>query len=119
MQRRGGFVDGCHHFTGGRLLDHVASAGNAVHFTLPDFAMMLRLKAIEIAAIELAIKLQSIAALSSRELAAALTLAAKDPPDAINVLSPIYAAYQTEIESWRILPDDRIEFTMRRLPSAD
>jgi len=29
------------------------------------------------------------------------------------------AAYQTEIESWRILPDDRIEFTMRRLPSAD
>jgi len=25
----------------------------------------------------------------------------------------------TEIESWRELPDDRIEFTMRRLPSAD
>ena len=29
------------------------------------------------------------------------------------------AAYQTEIESWRVLPDDRIEFTVRRLPSAD
>jgi hypothetical protein len=29
------------------------------------------------------------------------------------------AAYMTEIESWRELPDDRIEFTMRRLPSAD
>jgi len=29
------------------------------------------------------------------------------------------AAYQTEIESWRVLPDDTIEFTMRRLPSAD
>ena len=29
------------------------------------------------------------------------------------------AAYMTEIESWRVLPDDRIEFTMRRLPSAD
>ena len=29
------------------------------------------------------------------------------------------AAYQTEIESWRELPDDRIEFTMRRLPTAD
>ena len=29
------------------------------------------------------------------------------------------AAYQTEIESWRVLPGDRIEFTMRRLPSAD
>jgi hypothetical protein len=29
------------------------------------------------------------------------------------------AAYMTEIESWRVLPDDRIEFTMRRLPTAD
>jgi hypothetical protein len=29
------------------------------------------------------------------------------------------AAYMTEIESWRELPDDRIEFTIRRLPSAD
>ncbi len=29
------------------------------------------------------------------------------------------AAYMTEIESWRELPDDCIEFTMRRLPSAD
>lgn len=29
------------------------------------------------------------------------------------------AAYMTEIESWRELPDDRIEFTMRRLPTAD
>ncbi len=29
------------------------------------------------------------------------------------------AAYMTEIESWRVLPDDSIEFTMRRLPSAD
>lgn len=29
------------------------------------------------------------------------------------------AAYQTEIESWRVLSDDRIEFTVRRLPSAD
>jgi hypothetical protein len=29
------------------------------------------------------------------------------------------AAYQTEIESWRVLADDRIEFTVRRLPSAD
>ena len=29
------------------------------------------------------------------------------------------AAYQTEIESWRVLADDTIEFTMRRLPSAD
>jgi hypothetical protein len=29
------------------------------------------------------------------------------------------AAYMTEIESWRELDDGSIEFTMRRLPSAD
>jgi hypothetical protein len=29
------------------------------------------------------------------------------------------AAYMTQIESWREQPGDRIEFTMRRLPSAD
>ncbi|RDV02351.1 hypothetical protein [Undibacter mobilis] len=29
------------------------------------------------------------------------------------------AAYMTEIESWRVLPGDTIEFTMRRLPTAD
>lgn len=29
------------------------------------------------------------------------------------------AAYMTEVESWRELTDGRIEFTMRRLPTAD
>lgn len=29
------------------------------------------------------------------------------------------AAYMTQVEHWRQLPDGRIEFTMRRLPSAD
>lgn len=29
------------------------------------------------------------------------------------------AAYWTEVESWRLLPGDEIEFTMRRLPTAD
>jgi hypothetical protein len=29
------------------------------------------------------------------------------------------AAYMTAIESWRELPNGGIEFTMRRLPSAD
>jgi hypothetical protein len=29
------------------------------------------------------------------------------------------AAYMTVIESWRVLPGDTIEFTMRRLSSAD
>jgi hypothetical protein len=28
------------------------------------------------------------------------------------------AAYLTQVESWRVLADGRIEFTMRRLPSA-
>jgi hypothetical protein len=29
------------------------------------------------------------------------------------------AAYWTEVESWRPIDGDRIEFTMRRLPTAD
>lgn len=29
------------------------------------------------------------------------------------------AAYWSEVESWRLLENDTIEFTMRRLPSAD
>ncbi len=29
------------------------------------------------------------------------------------------AAYMTEIESWREVADDRIEFIIRRLPTAD
>ncbi|MDJ0613112.1 MAG: hypothetical protein QNJ29_05505 [Rhizobiaceae bacterium] len=29
------------------------------------------------------------------------------------------AAYWSEVESWRVLDDDVIEFTMRRLPTAD
>jgi hypothetical protein len=29
------------------------------------------------------------------------------------------AAYMTEIESWREMTDDRIEFVIRRLPTAD
>lgn len=29
------------------------------------------------------------------------------------------AGYMSEVETWRELPDGEIEFTMRRLPSAD
>jgi len=58
--------------------------------------MMLRLKAIQSAAPKLAIELQSIPALGSSELVDALA-AAKEPPDALFVLSPIYAAYRKEI----------------------
>jgi putative ABC transport system substrate-binding protein len=58
--------------------------------------MMLRLKAIQTAAPKLAIELQSIPALDSSELVDALT-AVKEPPDALFVLSPVYAAYRNEI----------------------
>jgi putative tryptophan/tyrosine transport system substrate-binding protein len=59
--------------------------------------MTLRLTAIQAAAVKLGLELQSIAAPSSGELAGALTAAAKNPPDALIVLSPIYAAYRNEI----------------------
>jgi putative ABC transport system substrate-binding protein len=59
--------------------------------------MTLRLTAIQAAASKLGIELQSIAAPGSDELAGALTGAAKNPPDALIVLSPIYAAYRNEI----------------------
>ena len=29
------------------------------------------------------------------------------------------AAYWTQVESWRVVDGDAVEFTMRRLPSAD
>jgi putative ABC transport system substrate-binding protein len=58
--------------------------------------MMLRLRAIQSAAPKLAIALQSIPALGSSELVDALA-AVKGPPDALFVLSPIYAAYRNEI----------------------
>jgi hypothetical protein len=58
--------------------------------------MMLRLKAVQNGAPKLSIELQSIPALSSNELVGALTIAAKEPPDAFFVLSPIYAAYRNE-----------------------
>jgi putative tryptophan/tyrosine transport system substrate-binding protein len=67
----------------------------AMIFDPNNRGMMLRLKAIEGAAAKLAIELQSIPALSPNELA--VTLAATDPPEALFVLSPIYAAYQKEI----------------------
>jgi putative ABC transport system substrate-binding protein len=69
----------------------------AMIFDPKNQGMMLRLKAIEIAATKLALELQSMPALNSSELATALTLVAKDRPDALFVLSPIYAAYQNEI----------------------
>jgi putative ABC transport system substrate-binding protein len=69
----------------------------AMIFDPKNRGMTLRLNAIETAAPTLAIEIQSIPALSPNELAAALAAAAKDPPDALIVLSPIYAAYRNEV----------------------
>jgi putative tryptophan/tyrosine transport system substrate-binding protein len=69
--------------------------------------MTLRLAAVQAAASRLGIEIQSLAAPGSDQLAGALTVAAKNPPDALIVLSPIYAAYRNEI----------IDFTTRtRVP---
>ena len=69
----------------------------AMIFDPKNQGMMLRLNAIKTAALNLAIELQSIPALSPNELAGALRAAANDPPDALIVLSPIYAAYRNEV----------------------
>jgi putative tryptophan/tyrosine transport system substrate-binding protein len=69
----------------------------AMIFDPKNRGMVLRLDAIKTAALKLAIEIQSIPALSPTELAGALTAAAKDPPDALIVLSPIYAAYRSEV----------------------
>ena len=64
--------------------------------------MMIRQNAIKTAALKLALEFQPIPALGSNELADALAVAAKDPPDALIVLSPIYAAYRNEIVEFAI-----------------
>src|SRR6266480_6978497 len=69
----------------------------AMIFDPKNQGMMLRLTAIKTAALKLSMELQSIPALSPNELAGALTAAARDPPDALIVLSPIYAAYRNEV----------------------
>ena len=69
----------------------------AMIFDPKNQGMLLRVKATKTAALKLAIEIQSIPALSPNELAGALTAAAQDPPDALIVLSPIYAAYRNEV----------------------
>jgi putative ABC transport system substrate-binding protein len=59
--------------------------------------MTLRLNALKAAAATLAINLEPIAARDSGELENALSVVAKRPPDALIVLSPIYAAYKNEV----------------------
>jgi ABC-type uncharacterized transport system substrate-binding protein len=69
----------------------------AMIFDPKNRGMMLRVKAIETAALQLTIELQAIPALGPEELAGALTAVAQDAPDALIVLSPIFAAYRKEI----------------------
>jgi len=69
----------------------------AMIFDPKNQGMMFRLKALETLAPKLATELQSISALSANELAGAMSAAAMDPPDALIVLSPIYAAYGKEV----------------------
>jgi putative tryptophan/tyrosine transport system substrate-binding protein len=72
----------------------------AMIFDPENRGMMLRLDAIKTAARKLAIELQSIPARSSNELVEEMTAAGKDPPDALFVLSPIYAAHGNEVRKF-------------------
>ncbi|MGB9122042.1 MAG: ABC transporter substrate-binding protein [Candidatus Angelobacter sp.] len=69
----------------------------AMIFDPKNQGMMFRLRALESAARKLAIELQPIPAISPSELAGGLAAAARHPPDALIVLSPIYAVYRNEI----------------------
>ncbi len=60
-------------------------------------AMPLRMAAVKVAAAELSVDLQLIAAPGESELADALTAAAENPPDALIVNSPVYMAYRPRI----------------------
>jgi putative ABC transport system substrate-binding protein len=62
--------------------------------------MTLRFLAIQAAGHKLGLSIQSIAAPSPDELAGGLKAAAANPPDALIVLSPIYAAYRAAILSF-------------------
>jgi len=74
----------------------------AMIFDPKNPGMMRRVDAVRSAAAMLALELQGIPALGADELAGALTVAAKDPPDALIVLSPMYAAYGKEIVEFAI-----------------
>ena len=69
----------------------------AMIFDPKNPGMMRRVERVKGAAPKLAIEFQPIPALTAGELAGGLKAAAKDPPDALIVLSPIYAAYRDEI----------------------
>jgi len=74
----------------------------AIVFDPKNQGMMLRINSIARAASKLAMELQSIPALEPHALADALTEVATHPPDALFVLSPIYAAYRNEISDFSV-----------------
>jgi len=69
----------------------------AMIFDPKNQGMMIRVRSIAAAAAKLGMEPQLIPGLNPRELAGTLVTAANDPPDALFVLSPIYAAYRKEI----------------------
>ncbi len=69
----------------------------AMIFDPKNQGMMLRVEAVKRAAFTLALELLPIPALGSTDLAGALAASMKEPPDALIVLSPIYAAYRNEV----------------------
>jgi len=87
----------------------------AMIFDPKNQGMLFRLRAIETAAPKLSIELQSIPALSANELGGALATAATNPPDALVVLSPIYAAYRNEIVEFATKTKVPLSFDTRGL----
>jgi putative tryptophan/tyrosine transport system substrate-binding protein len=69
----------------------------AMIWDLNNRGMTLRLAAVQAAAPRLGMEIQSLAAPGPDELAGALGAAANRPPDALIVLSPIYAAHRKAI----------------------
>jgi putative tryptophan/tyrosine transport system substrate-binding protein len=87
----------------------------AMIFDPKNQGMVIRLNAITTAALKLAIEFQPIPALGPNELAGALIVVAKDPPDALIVLSPIYAAYRNEIVEFATKTKVPLSFDTRGL----
>jgi putative ABC transport system substrate-binding protein len=87
----------------------------AMIFDPKNQGMLFRLRAIEVAAPKLSMELQSIPAPSANELAGALATAAMNPPDALIVLSPIYAAYRNEIVEFATKTKVPLSFDTRGL----
>jgi putative ABC transport system substrate-binding protein len=87
----------------------------AMIFDPKNQGMMFRLRALESAAPQLATELEPIPALDAKELSGALINAAVHPPDALIVLSPIYAAYRDEVAEFAAKTNVPLSFDTRGL----